>query len=52
MKLGVDTKERNLHPVDVIEQIVHHRDWSFERTMEDEISLLISGQLSYFFFLG
>jgi len=46
MKLGVHAKERNLHPVDVIEQIVHHRDWSFERTMEDEISLLISGQLS------
>jgi len=46
MKLGLYTKERHLHPVDVIERIVHHRDWSFERTMEDEILLIVSGQLS------
>jgi len=42
----VDAKERPLHPVDVIEQIVHHRALPFERTVEDEISLLIHGQLS------
>jgi len=46
MKLGFHAKERSLHPVDVIEQIVNHRDWSFERVMEDEIALQISGQLS------
>jgi len=46
MKLSMAAKERNLHPVDVIEKIVHYRDWSFERVMDDEISLHISGQLS------
>jgi len=46
MKLGLHACARHIHPVDVIEQIVHHRDWSFERVMEDEITLQISGQLS------
>jgi len=46
MKLGLCRKDRNLHPVDIIEKIVHHRAWSFERTVEDEISLTVGGQLS------
>src|SRR6187399_702956 len=29
---------RDSHPVDVIEQVAHANDWSFERNGDDEIS--------------
>jgi len=43
MRLAFDNSVRNAHPVDVIEQIVHGYDWSFERTTEDEISVCVAG---------
>jgi len=46
MKQSCHMKERHLHPVDVIEQIVHHQDWSFERVVKDEIVFQVHGQLS------
>ena len=34
---------REIHPVDVIEQVAHTNDWSFERTGDDEISISVTG---------
>lgn len=35
---------RDGHPVDLIEQVAHANDWSFDRSGEDEISISIAGQ--------
>jgi hypothetical protein len=34
---------REIHPVDVIEQVAHNNEWSFERTGDDEISISVTG---------
>src|SRR5690606_30592208 len=34
---------RDIHPVDVIEQVAHSNDWAFERTGDDEISISVAG---------
>lgn len=34
---------REIHPVDVIEQVAHNNDWSFERAGDDEISISVAG---------
>ena len=34
---------REIHPVDVIEQVAHSNDWAFERTGDDEISISVAG---------
>jgi hypothetical protein len=34
---------REIHPVDVIEQVAHTNDWSFERSADDEISITVAG---------
>jgi len=34
---------RDLHPVDVIEQVASDRDWSFERIGDDEIAISVTG---------
>jgi hypothetical protein len=34
---------RDIHPVDVIEQVAHNNDWSFERAGDDEISISVAG---------
>lgn len=34
---------REIHPVDVIEQVAHNNDWSFERAGDDEISITVAG---------
>ncbi|GAB1582582.1 MULTISPECIES: YbjN domain-containing protein [Phyllobacteriaceae] len=34
---------RDAHPVDVIEQVAHSNDWSFERTGDDEIAMSVAG---------
>ncbi|WP_350335054.1 YbjN domain-containing protein [Coralliovum pocilloporae] len=38
--------DRSLHPVDIIEQVAAIRDWSFERSGEDEITISIAGTWS------
>lgn len=43
MRLALSAKERNTHPVDVIEQIAHGHGWAFERTAQDEISVCVAG---------
>ena len=34
---------RDVHPVDVIEQVAHNNDWAFERTGDDEIAISVAG---------
>lgn len=34
---------REEHPVDLIEQVAHANDWSFDRSGEDEIAISIAG---------
>lgn len=34
---------REIHPVDVIEQVAHTNEWSFERSTDDEISITVTG---------
>ena len=43
MELAEIDIARQSHPVDVIEQVAHHNDWSFERNGEDEISISVAG---------
>ena len=34
---------REIHPVDVIEQVANTNEWSFERSTDDEISITVTG---------
>lgn len=38
--------ERQAHPVDVIEHVAYAREWNFERTGDDEISVAVVGHWS------
>jgi len=35
--------ERDCHPVDIIEQLATLRDWTFDRSAEDEINISVDG---------
>jgi hypothetical protein len=35
--------ERRHNPVDLVEQLASGRDWSFERSEDDEISMIVTG---------
>ena len=41
--LSNSTFAREIHPVDVIEQVAHNNDWAFERAGDDEISISVAG---------
>ncbi len=43
MSLAEIEIERDLHPIDVIEQVAMINDWNFERTADDEIALAVEG---------
>jgi len=43
MELAEIELVRESHPVDVIEQVAHANDWSFERNGKDEISISAAG---------
>jgi hypothetical protein len=43
MELAEIDLVRESHPVDVIEQVAHANDWSFERNGDDEISISAAG---------
>lgn len=49
MRLVHEGKERETHPVDVIEQIAYGHAWSFERTAEDEIAVCITGSKAEYY---
>ena len=38
--------ERDTNPVDMVEHIATTRDWAFERSTEDELSLSVNGTWS------
>ncbi|AGF76109.1 YbjN domain-containing protein [Bartonella vinsonii] len=44
MRLAFCATERVEHPVDFIEQIACKYDWSFERDVQDEISVCVEGK--------
>ncbi len=43
MQLGELDFRRQSHPVDVIETVASHHDWSFERPCDDEIAVSVQG---------
>ncbi|RIY02089.1 hypothetical protein D3218_07255 [Aureimonas flava] len=43
MQLGELDFRRQTHPVDVIETVASHHDWSFERPCDDEIAVSVQG---------
>ena len=52
MSLTSYAEEIRLNPLDVVERLASHNDWSFERASDDEITILVTGrwtdyQLSY-----
>ena len=52
MSLSSYTDDSRLNPLDVVERLASVNDWSFERSTEDEITILVTGrwtdyQLSY-----
>lgn len=42
-KTSAAARMRNMHPVDVIEQLAEEHGWSFERIMRDEIAATVAG---------
>jgi hypothetical protein len=52
MSLTSYAEDYRLNPLDVVERLASHNDWSFERASDDEITILVTGrwtdyQLSY-----
>jgi len=33
----------DIHPIDIVETLAHHRDWEFDRVAEDQIAMAIEG---------
>ena len=46
MTFAETTQIPQRNPVDVVERIAAHRDWSFDRSSEDEVSLVVAGRWS------
>ena len=44
MSLNTFTDEQRLNPLDVVERLAAVHDWSFERSSEDEITILVTGK--------
>jgi hypothetical protein len=44
MSLAEVSEERRAHPVDVVEHLAAVKDWSFDRSGDDEIAISISGR--------
>ena len=43
MRIEEHTARRHSNPVDVVEHVAARRDWSFERSGEDEIAVTVAG---------
>ncbi|MCO6049864.1 YbjN domain-containing protein [Mesorhizobium sp. RP14(2022)] len=43
MNLEAIEGAREQHPVDMIERVASHNSWSFERTGDDELSVVVTG---------
>jgi hypothetical protein len=46
MSLIEHTPVLTYNPLDVVEQLAMHNDWSFERSHDDEVTLAVAGQWS------
>ncbi|MBE7186352.1 MAG: YbjN domain-containing protein [Methylobacterium mesophilicum] len=46
MSLIVSDPRRAEHPVDVVERLASHHEWSFDRDDEDEISISVKGKMA------
>ena len=44
MSLSSYSEEPRLNPLDVVERIAAVHDWSFERSSDDEITILVTGK--------
>jgi hypothetical protein len=44
MSLVDYTENHHSNPVDVVESIAAHHDWSFARASEDEVTMVVTGQ--------
>lgn len=48
MSLHLNEIDRNIHPVDVVEELAALKDWSFDRSAQDEISISVKGRWSQY----
>ena len=44
MSLIEHAQDATYNPLDVVEQLATHNDWSFERSHEDEVTLVVAGR--------
>ncbi|MGX9351323.1 YbjN domain-containing protein [Shimia sp. W99] len=44
MALSEQFLEEDLHPIDIVEHIAEHHDWSFDRIADDQIAMAVEGQ--------
>nr|WP_319949469.1 YbjN domain-containing protein [uncultured Shimia sp.] len=44
MALSEQFMDEDIHPIDIVEHIAEHHDWSFDRLGDDQISMAVEGQ--------
>ncbi|SEO35212.1 hypothetical protein SAMN04490248_10483 [Salinihabitans flavidus] len=44
MALSEHILEEDLHPIDIVEYLAEHHDWSFDRIADDQIAMAVEGQ--------
>ncbi|MEJ5218453.1 YbjN domain-containing protein [Cognatishimia sp. D5M38] len=44
MALSEQYLEEDIHPIDIVEHIAEHHEWSFDRIADDQIAMAIEGQ--------
>ena len=44
MALSEQFLEEDIHPIDIVEHIAEHHDWSFDRLGDDQIAMAVEGQ--------
>ena len=44
MALSEQFLEEDIHPIDIVEHIAEHHEWSFDRIADDQIAMAIEGQ--------
>ena len=44
MALSEQYVEEDIHPIDIVEHIAEHHEWTFDRIADDQIAMAIEGQ--------
>ena len=44
MALSEQYFEEDIHPIDIVEHIAEHHEWTFDRIADDQIAMAIEGQ--------